>query len=99
MIVVIARIRAKSGQGDELEVHLRRIVEWVTENEAGTLTYVCSRSTKDADTFTFFERYADQSAFDAHVASREFAAFGKQIGGLLAAAPEIETYTEVAAKL
>jgi quinol monooxygenase YgiN len=99
MIVVIARIKAKTGRGDSLEPHLKRMVEWVTENEVGTLTYTCNRSTNDADAFVFFERYTDQSALDAHVSSPEFAAFGKELVGLLDGPPDIQVYTEIAAKL
>jgi quinol monooxygenase YgiN len=99
MVVVVAKITAKQGQGDALAEHLVSMVRWVVENEAETLTYTCNRSTKNPDEFVFYERYADQGAFEAHISSENFAAFGKQISGCLAGAPEIETFEEVAAKL
>lgn len=99
MVVVVAKVRAKKGRGDALVDHLLRMVEWVTENEAETLTYTCNRSTKNADEFVFYERYSDQGAFESHISSDNFAAFGEQIGGYLAGPPEIETFEEVAAKL
>jgi len=99
MVVVVARIKAKEGQGEVLAGHLREMVEWVTENEAGTLTYSCNRSTQDRDEFVFFERYSDQGAFENHVSSERFAEFGKQIGAYLAGPPEIDTFEEIAAKL
>lgn len=75
------------------------MVEWVTENEAGTLMYACNRSTQNPDEFVFYERYADQKAFEVHVGSEQFAQFGRKIGGYLAGPPDIETLEEIAAKL
>ena len=99
MVVVLARIAAKEGQGDALAEHLCQMVEWVTENESQTVTYICNRSSKNADEFVFFERYTDQAAFDLHISSEQFAEFGKKIGGYLAGPPDIEMLEEVAAKL
>jgi quinol monooxygenase YgiN len=99
MVVVVARITAKTGQGDALAEELVKMVDWVTENEPRTLTYICNRSTKNADEFVFFERYPDQAAVDAHAGSEQFTVFVQTIGGLLGAAPDIQTFEEIAAKL
>jgi len=99
MFVVIARIKAREGEGDELEDVFKELVEWVTENEADTLTYTCSRSTSDRDQFTFFERYTSQKAFESHAGSEKFAELVGQIQGRLAGPIEIETYDEIAGKL
>jgi quinol monooxygenase YgiN len=99
MVVVVAKITAKKGQGDALAEHLTNMVRWVVENEPGTLTYTCNRSTRNSDEFVFYERYSDQASFEEHISSENFAAFGKQISGYLSGTPEIETFEEVAAKL
>jgi quinol monooxygenase YgiN len=99
MFVVIARIKAKQDHGDELEAIFREMVEWVTENEADTVTYTCNRSTTDRDQFTFFERYTNRKAFEAHTGSEKFAELGGRIQGSLDGPIEIETYDEIAGKL
>ena len=99
MVVVVAKLKAKPDQGDVLQKALVDMVEWVTENESDTLTYICNRSVKDPDQFIFFERYPNQAAFDAHSSSDRFAEFFAELQGLLGAPVEIEVLEEVAAKL
>ena len=99
MYVVIARIRAKEGQAEELAGHFREFVDWVTENEADTLTYICNRSLKDPSDFVFFERYTNEKAFEAHSSSDEFVKLTGALQGKLDGPVSIESYEEVAGKL
>ncbi len=99
MVVVVAKLTAKEGQGDTLEKALVSMVEWVTENEADTLTYICNRSVKNPDQFVFFERYPNQAALDAHSSSERFVQLFGELQELLGAPAEIEILEEVAAKL
>ncbi len=99
MVVVIAKLKAREGKGDELAAKFVEMVEWVTENEADTLTYICNRSGKDPDSFVFFERYPDQAALGAHSSSPRFQEFVGEIQGLLAGGMEVELFEELAAKL
>jgi len=99
MVVVIAKLKARAGKGDELAAKFVEMVEWVTENEADTLTYICNRSTRDPETFVFFERYPDQVALGAHSSSERFQQFVGETQGLLAGGMEVELFEEIAAKL
>ena len=99
MLVVVAKMKAKEGKGDELASVFADLVEWVTENEADTLTYICNRSTKDRDEFLFFERYTSQSALEAHSSSERMIQLGTEIRGLVDGPVDIELFDELAAKL
>ena len=99
MVVVIAKIKAKKGQGDTLAQKLSDMVEWVTENEGDTLTYICNRSTKNRDEFVFFERYPNQKALEGHSTSDRFHQLVGEIQSLLDGPIQIDLLEEVAAKL
>ncbi len=99
MYVVVARIKAKTGRGPELERHLREMVDWVTEHEGDTVTYVCNRSHSSADDYLFYERYPSRQAFEAHAKSDRFRQLARSIADLLDGPAEIETYDEVVGKL
>lgn len=99
VFVVVAKICAKEGQGDDLAGSFSAMVEWVTENEADTLTYICNRSTERPDEFVFFERYTNEKAFEAHTSSERFRDLAREIQGLLDGPIAMDTYDEVAGKL
>ncbi len=69
--VVIARYRARSGEEHRVEEALRKMVE-PTRAEPGNLDYQVFRDPSQPGVFVLFERYADESAFDAHRASPHF---------------------------
>ncbi|RMD83295.1 MAG: antibiotic biosynthesis monooxygenase [Candidatus Dadabacteria bacterium] len=99
MFVVVAKIKAKAGKGDELAQVFTRMVDWVTENEADTLTYICSRSSKDPDEFLFFERYVNEKAFQEHTSSPQFLELASAMQGMVEGPVEMSTYHEIAGKL
>jgi len=99
MVAVVARIEAKEGEADKLAAVFKDFVEWVTENEAGTLTYSCNRSTTDPNRFLFFERYTGRKAFEAHSSSERFIQLASEIRGLVSGPVEIELFDEIATKL
>jgi quinol monooxygenase YgiN len=99
MLVVAARIKAKPGEADKLAQMFRDMVEWVTENESETLTYTCSRSTDEPESFLFFERYTSKKAFQDHTSSEKFLGLAAELQGLVEGPIQIDTYQELAAKL
>jgi len=99
MFVVIARIKAKEEAVDRIEAIFEDMVQWVTENEAETLTYTCNRSHDEPTRFTFFERYANKKAFEAHSSSNRFAEMAASLRGLVDGPIALETYDEIAGKL
>jgi quinol monooxygenase YgiN len=72
--VVIAQYRAQAGETDRVEEALRKMVA-PTRAEPGNLDYQVFRDPSDQSLFVLFERYADQSAFDAHRATEHFGAY------------------------
>ena len=72
--VVIAQYRAQAGEADRVEEALRRMVA-PTRAESGNLDYQVFRDPGDRSLFVLFERYADESAFDAHRATEHFGAY------------------------
>ncbi len=99
MYTLLATIKAKEEHADELAEALAEMVEWVRENEPGTLTYVCSRSTQNPSEFLVFERYTDEAAFQAHAGSAKFAEFAGMLGSKLDGRPEMKLLDEIAAKI
>ncbi len=98
MVVVVAKIKVQPGTQDEAEKQLKMLVEYVRNEEPGTLTYLCYRRTDDPTQFLVYERYLDQESLDKHTSSPRFL----QIFGALTASfdgpPVIEMYQEVAGK-
>lgn len=99
MVVVVARIKAAEGHSEELAAKFQDMVAWVRDNEDGTLTYACNRSSDDPNSFLFFERYTDQAALDAHMGSERFAQLVTELQGKLDGGVEMDTYEELATKI
>lgn len=96
-LTVIAKITTQEGKRDELVAAFGEYFPQV-EGEDGTLVYSISTDTADANAVWVYELYADGDALQAHSGSDAFKAFGKQLGSLLAGAPEIHVLNPVQAK-
>lgn len=96
MIVLSAFFQAQPGREAELEAHLRGMIAPV-QDEPGAQVYALHRSREHVGHFFFFEKYSDQAALDAHMATPYLHALLAAIGPLLAVPPAVETYTEIAA--
>ena len=68
---VIAQYRVRAGDEARVAHALRNMVA-PTRAEPGNLDYQVFRDPKDPSLFVLFERYADESAFQAHLASPHF---------------------------
>jgi len=64
-LVVFARIKARPGKAEALELALRSLVA-PTRAEPGALDYVLHRSVDMPDTWHLYERWASRAAHDAH---------------------------------
>ena len=67
MVVVVAKIKAKSGEESKLEEAFRNILSKVREEE-GTLEYTLNRAQNDPSTIMVLEKYKDMDAFRYHTA-------------------------------
>jgi autoinducer 2-degrading protein len=72
MRTLLARYRARSGQGDLVEATLRRMAEAVRASEPACLVYRASRSLDDPEVFVLYEEYTDEAALEAHRSTPHF---------------------------
>lgn len=93
----IVRFVAQSGQRDALIAALRPMFEAV-RSEPGTLLYLMHTSPADPDVVWFYERYADEAAFEVHRTTKAHDEALLAIGPLLASPPEIHYLDLVASK-
>jgi quinol monooxygenase YgiN len=66
ILAVVAKVRAAKGKGDALAALLTEQVAVVLKAEPDCLMYRLHRSSKDPDSFLFYEAYRDDAAFEAH---------------------------------
>jgi quinol monooxygenase YgiN len=74
MVIVIARYRARDGEGDAVAATLVRHVA-ATRAEPGCVQFDACRSIDDPDEFVLYEKYVDESAFEVHRASPHFQSY------------------------
>jgi quinol monooxygenase YgiN len=67
MVTVIFRAKMKTGKEDEALAKMRAMVENVQANEPGALVYAFHRLQDDPSELVFWEAYADDDAFKAHM--------------------------------
>lgn len=70
-VILIVKIKAKNGMEESAEQELTAMLA-PTRAEAGCIQYDLHRSLDDKSLFYFYEIWADQKAFDEHVASPHF---------------------------
>jgi quinol monooxygenase YgiN len=94
-VIVVAKLKAKSGEETKMADALQAVVSKV-EKEEGTLIYTLHQAQNDSTQFLIYEKYKDAHAFKAHSS----APYLKELFGILKplmdGAPEIEMYTEIA---
>ncbi|WP_227396045.1 putative quinol monooxygenase [Jeotgalibacillus aurantiacus] len=74
MIIIQAILTAKEGH----EAALREVVQDVvapSRLESGCVLYTLHESTENEGTFVFYEKWADQEAFEAHMNSEHYLAY------------------------
>jgi quinol monooxygenase YgiN len=79
---LIASFTAKDGSEDEVRDLLSAYASVVRAQE-GTVLFEPSTAVEQPNEFVVFERYRDESAFRAHVATVENAAFNQRLAPLI----------------
>lgn len=69
--VVCAHWRAKEGKADRLEEVIAELLG-PSRAEPGNVFYQAHRSPEDPQLFYLYEQYADEAAYEAHMASDHF---------------------------
>ena len=98
VVVVVAKLKAQPGKEDEVERQLRMLVEYVRNEESGTLMYLMHRAQADPTQFMFYERYLDEEALAKHSSSGRFLQVFAKVTPLLDGAPQIDMYSELGGK-
>jgi len=98
MIVVVARLKARREQADEVEQQFRMLVEYVRNEEPGTLTYLFHRAQDDPSRYLFYERYQNEDALVKHSGSPRFQQVFGKVAEFLEEPPLIEMYEEISGK-
>jgi len=80
---VVAQLKAKPGREEALRGLLLGMIE-PSRAEPGCRLYSLHEDRKAAGQFTFYECWADQAAFDAHVQTPHFRNLGQALGDILA---------------
>ncbi len=94
-IAIVATLTVAEGKNAAFEAVFTELVKQVNRHEVGCNFYQLHKSRKDSQVYVVLEQYADKEAQEAHGHSEHFIAAGKQLGGLLAAAPAIEYFDGV----
>ena len=97
MIVVSAVLEARAGKEKDMESALRDFMPKV-QSEEGTIAYILHRSKGNPVKFMIYEKYVDETALAYHGSTEYFKDLFDKVGPILAGAPSIEIYEELAAK-
>ena len=95
MIVVVAKLKAKSGEEEKVGKSLRDILPKVRAEE-GTLSYTLNRAQNDPSTFMVLEKYKDMDAFVAHSSTDYLAQMFVEVTPLLDQDMAVELFDELA---
>jgi quinol monooxygenase YgiN len=71
---IVVKFKAKPGKAAEFERLFKDLQVKVKANEPGVLVYELAKASEEPDTYVAVEFYADQAAFDHHVAQPYFTA-------------------------
>lgn len=93
MISIIAKNHVHADQVEAFRALAKELVA-ETRKEPGCKAYALNQDLKDATVLTFIERWQDQQAIDAHVASPHFQRIVPQLNGLTRE-QELRLYREV----
>jgi len=94
-MIVVAKLKAKSGAESKMADALQAMVSEV-EKEEGTLVYTLHQAQNDPTQFLFYEKYTDGEALKAHSSTPYFKELFGTLKPLLDGAPQIEMYNELA---
>jgi quinol monooxygenase YgiN len=94
-MIVVAKLKAKSGEESKMVNALQAMVTKV-EKEEGTLIYTLHQAQSDPTRFLLYEKYTDAHALKAHSSTPYFKELFGILEPLMDGAPEIEMYTEIA---
>lgn len=96
-VAVAVKLKIKAGQRDAFSEAVKPGLA-TAQGESGTLTYIFHHDGVDENVVWFYELYADQAAFQAHMGSDAFKEFSKSLANFVDGAPEFNFLTPIGGK-
>jgi quinol monooxygenase YgiN len=93
-VVVIAQFTCKEGMERELLESLHSLMA-ETHAESGCLRYELNQDRSNPNVLTFIEKFADQAAFDAHVAAPYIKNYFDRVAPRLVEKQAVTFHTEI----
>jgi len=94
MLIVIARIIAKSSKINETRTLLESLIE-PTKNEEGCIRYDLHQGISEKNVFFFYEAWESRPALEKHLANDHLVHFRKEAEDLLQSSMEVFLLNEV----
>ena len=92
MIIVTAKITAKSGKKDEIISKAQNLIE-STRLEPGCISYNLYASIEDNDTLLMLEKWENPEVLKSHMQTEHFKTFNTSIENILAKEVDIAVYS------
>ncbi len=96
-VAVAVKLTIKEGQRDAMTAAVMPGLE-TAKTEGGTITYIFHHDVADANLVWFYELYADNAAFDAHMKTEAFKTFSASLAPFIAGAPEFHILNPIGGK-
>ncbi|WP_099466545.1 putative quinol monooxygenase [Konateibacter massiliensis] len=91
MIIVIANVQVKEGNGEKFVSAAQNCIN-ETRKENGNISYNLLSNTEDKCNYTFVEEWESKESLDTHMKTEHFGSFGAAIQDLLAQPLDIAVY-------
>lgn len=88
-IGVTAKLYVQAKKNTEFEEIFKRLAEAVDANEPGCDFYHLYKLRSEDNAYMVLEQYADEAALSVHQTTEHYKSIGAELGGVMAAAPEI----------
>lgn len=92
MLIVLAKVTAKSGMADNIINESKAIIE-ATRAEEGCIEYNLYKSTEEENVLSFIEKWESKEFLESHLKQQHFIDFGSAIEDFLAKDLEISVYS------
>jgi len=91
MIVIAAKFKLRPGKKDDF-MNLAQSVIGPSRKEKGCVSYNLYSPVENPEAFMFFEEWADQDAFDAHLREPHFIEFADESKDMLEGDMDVNIY-------
>ncbi len=91
MLILIAKLKAKPGRGQEL-INLAERAIGPSRSEEGCITYELLQDPFDQDSFTFYEKWRSREDLELHFKEPHFLEFAGESEGIIDGPASLTSY-------